>query len=86
MGANVYGILNGYQGMVDNKIKQLLWGSVSSVLHEVCINFLLYIFKGGTFIGTARCAAFTTREGRKTAVRNLLENGIDRYVLYSMNY
>ena len=38
-------------------------------------------FKGGTFIGTARCMAFMKREGRKIAVKNLLKRNIDRLVI-----
>ena len=34
--------------------------------------------EGGTVLGTARCAAFRTREGRLQAAKNLLERGIDR--------
>ena len=37
--------------------------------------------RGGTMIGTARCAAFRTREGRLLAAKNLLERGIDRLVV-----
>lgn len=32
--------------------------------------------QGGTVIGSARCKAFTTREGRLRAARNLVEHGI----------
>jgi len=70
MGANVFGILNGYQGMVDDKIRQLFWGDVADILSE-----------GGTFIGTARCAAFMTREGRKQGTLNLLRRGVDRLIV-----
>lgn len=32
--------------------------------------------QGGTMIGTARCKAFTTREGRLAAAFNLVDKGI----------
>lgn len=32
--------------------------------------------QGGTIIGSARCKAFTTREGRLAAAYNLLQHGI----------
>ena len=32
--------------------------------------------QGGTVIGSARCKAFTTRQGRLRAARNLVEHGI----------
>jgi 6-phosphofructokinase 1 len=37
--------------------------------------------QGGTAIGTARSEAFRTREGRRTAARNLVERGIDALVV-----
>ncbi len=36
--------------------------------------------QGGTFIGTARCKEFCTREGRVMAARNLMLNGINNLV------
>jgi 6-phosphofructokinase 1 len=46
------------------------WDSVSNILQQ-----------GGTVIGTARCAAFRTREGRRQAARNLLKRRIDGLVV-----
>jgi 6-phosphofructokinase 1 len=72
LGAQPYAITEGYQGMVDggNGIRRLEWDDVGSILH-----------RGGTVIGTARCAAFRERDGRLTAAANLLEHGIDRLVV-----
>src|SRR5512146_516304 len=71
-GAAVYAIYEGYQGMVDGgaQIRALDWDAVGGIMQ-----------RGGTIIGTARCAAFRTREGRLQAARNLLERGIDRLVV-----
>ena len=71
-GARVFAILEGYQGMVDggDGIREMDWDGVSGILH-----------RGGTAIGTARCQAFRTREGRLQAVRHLVERGIDRLVV-----
>jgi 6-phosphofructokinase 1 len=71
-GAEVYAIYEGYQGMIDggDRIQRMDWSSVGGILH-----------RGGTIIGTARCQAFRTREGRRTAVRNLLANNIDGLVV-----
>lgn len=68
----VYAIYEGYQGMVDggDRIHQCDWGFVGGILQ-----------RGGTVIGTARCMAFQTREGRRQAARNLLERGIDALVV-----
>ncbi len=62
----------GYQGLVDggDKIKQFGWDDVRG-----------FWSMGGTAIGTARCAAFRTREGRLNAVYNLIINGIDALVV-----
>ncbi len=71
-GAEVYAIYEGYQGMVEggNCIRPMQWGNVGGILH-----------KGGTIIGTARCAEFRERSGRLLAARNLVHNGIDSLVV-----
>jgi len=71
-GVEAYGIYEGYQGLVEGgqRIRPLTWDSVSGILH-----------RGGTIIGTARCPAFRTREGRLQAAHNLLAHGIDRLVV-----
>jgi len=71
-GILVYAIMEGYQGMVDggDQIRALQWADTGGIMQ-----------RGGTVIGTARCAAFRTREGRLQAAKNLLERGIDRLVV-----
>jgi 6-phosphofructokinase 1 len=71
-GADVYAIYEGYQGMVDGgeQIRKMTWDAVGGILHQ-----------SGTAIGTARCADFRTREGRRRAAKNLLEKGIDGLVV-----
>jgi 6-phosphofructokinase 1 len=71
-GLDIYAIYEGYQGMVDggDRIRKMSWDSVGGILH-----------KGGTIIGTARCEAFRTREGRMQAARNLLMHGIDSLII-----
>src|SRR5262245_29233394 len=71
-GVAVYAIYEGYQGMVDggDRIRSMNWDDVGGIMQQ-----------GGTVIGTARCAAFRTREGRLQAAKNLLERGIDRLVV-----
>ncbi|KAM3603657.1 uncharacterized protein V6R79_000221 [Siganus canaliculatus] len=67
VGAKVYFIHEGYQGMVDggDNIKEATWESVSSMLQV-----------GGTVIGSARCKEFRTHEGRLRAAQNLVERSI----------
>ncbi|XP_061614296.1 ATP-dependent 6-phosphofructokinase, platelet type isoform X2 [Phyllopteryx taeniolatus] len=67
VGAKVYFICEGYQGMVDGgeNITEATWESVSSMLQV-----------GGTVIGSARCKDFRTHEGRLKAALNLVKLGI----------
>ncbi|XP_028288491.1 ATP-dependent 6-phosphofructokinase, platelet type isoform X11 [Parambassis ranga] len=67
VGAKVYFIHEGYQGMVDGgeNIKEATWESVSSMLQV-----------GGTVIGSARCKEFRSHEGRLKAAHNLVRHGI----------
>ncbi|XP_029978777.1 ATP-dependent 6-phosphofructokinase, platelet type isoform X4 [Sphaeramia orbicularis] len=67
VGAKVYFIHEGYQGMVDGgeNIREATWESVSSMLQV-----------GGTVIGSARCKEFRTHEGRLKAALNLVQRGI----------
>jgi 6-phosphofructokinase 1 len=71
-GAEVYAIYEGYQGLVDDGeyIKKMTWDSVGGILQL-----------GGTMIGSARCDVFRTREGRKTAAKNLIKAGIDGLIV-----
>ncbi|MBI2893465.1 MAG: 6-phosphofructokinase [Deltaproteobacteria bacterium] len=71
-GVDVFAICEGYRGMVEgaDRIRPLGWESVGGILH-----------RGGTVIGTARCEAFQTRDGRLTAAENLVRHDIDRLVV-----
>lgn len=73
-GARMYAIREGYQGAVDGAeaggITEVGWDDVGNILH-----------RGGTIIGTARCAPFREREGRLQAAAHLLDLGIDRLVV-----
>ncbi|XP_073710853.1 ATP-dependent 6-phosphofructokinase, liver type [Misgurnus anguillicaudatus] len=67
VGAKVYLVYEGYQGLVDggDNIKLAHWQSVTNIIQL-----------GGTVIGSARCKAFTTREGRLAGAFNLVKRGI----------
>nr|KAF6383202.1 phosphofructokinase, liver type [Pipistrellus kuhlii] len=67
VGAKVFLIYEGYEGLVEGgeNIKPANWLSVSNIIQL-----------GGTIIGSARCKAFTTREGRLAAAYNLVHRGI----------
>ena len=68
----VFGIYNGYEGLVagGQAIQALAWDSVGGLLQ-----------KGGTFLGTARSERFRSREGRRQAVLNLMQRGIQALVV-----
>lgn len=71
-GLRVYGIYDGYEGLVNGEeaIKPLEWKDVGGILQ-----------RGGTFLGTARSRSFRSREGRRQAVRNMLQHGIEAMVV-----
>ena len=71
-GLETYAVYEGYQGMVDggDRIRPIGWNDVGGILQQ-----------GGTVIGSARCQAFRSRDGRRQAVRNLVSHGIEGLVV-----
>jgi 6-phosphofructokinase 1 len=71
-GLEVYAVAEGYRGLVEGgvAIRRLDSADVGGILQ-----------RGGTVIGTARSAAFRTREGRRRAAANLVHRGIDALVV-----
>ncbi|KAI9709728.1 MAG: 6-phosphofructokinase, alpha subunit [Bogoriella megaspora] len=71
-GCEAFGIYEGYEGLVQggDLIKKMDWDDVRGWLSE-----------GGTLIGTARCAAFRERAGRRKAAKNMVIHGIDALVI-----
>jgi 6-phosphofructokinase 1 len=65
----VFGIVRGYEGMIDGEIVRLGVRSVANIIQ-----------RGGTILKSARCPAFRTKEGRATAYANLKEKGIGSLV------
>jgi len=65
----VSGIIQGYQGMIDNHFVDMDSRSVCNIIQL-----------GGTILKTARCSEFRTVEGRKKAYDNLKAAGIDALV------
>ncbi|MEC1262809.1 6-phosphofructokinase [Bacillus swezeyi] len=66
----VYGIYNGYSGLINGKIEKLEIGSVGDIIH-----------RGGTKLYTARCPEFKTVEGREKGIENLKKYGIEGLVV-----
>ena len=66
---HVYGIYQGYEGMIEGKISRLETRDVGNIIH-----------RGGTILKTARSARFRTPEGRKMAYETLSAYNIDGLV------
>jgi 6-phosphofructokinase 1 len=66
----VYGVSEGYKGLIENLIKELHVRSVSKILGS-----------GGTMLKSSRSEAFRTPEGRAKAAENLRAKGIDALVV-----
>lgn len=69
-GLEVYGIMRGYSGMVEDEIIKMESRSVANIIQ-----------RGGTILKTARCKEFFEYEGRKKAYDNLKKRGIDGLVI-----
>ena len=69
-GLEVYGIMRGYTGMVENDIFKMESRSVANIIQ-----------RGGTVLKTSRCKEFFTPEGRKQAYENLKKHDIDGLVI-----
>lgn len=65
----VYGILNGYVGMIDDKIQPLQLRDMANIIQ-----------RGGTILKTGRSPEFMKAEGRAKAVQHLKEHNIDALV------
>lgn len=73
-GWSMYGINNGYAGLIAGNIRPMGTRDVGGILH-----------KGGTILGSARCEDFFTVSGRKSAIRALRQVGIDALVVIGGN-
>jgi 6-phosphofructokinase 1 len=71
---HIYGIMRGYEGMIDGNIKRLETTDVGNIIH-----------RGGTILKTARSQRFMTPEGRKQAYENLLDSDIDALIAIGGN-
>lgn len=69
-GLEVYGIMRGYQGMIEDDIMEMNTRSVANIIQ-----------RGGTILKTARCKEFMEYEGRKKAYDNLKRRKIDGLVI-----
>ncbi|MCT2343029.1 6-phosphofructokinase [Niallia taxi] len=66
----VYGVIGGYAGLISGNFKKLEVGSVGDIIH-----------RGGTFLFSARCEEFKTKEGQQKGIEQLKKHGIDGLVV-----
>ncbi len=71
---NVFGIYEGYQGLIEDSIKPLDARSVKNILS-----------RGGTVLKSSRSEGFKTKAGREKAYNNLKKYGIDALVIIGGN-
>src|SRR5438105_111823 len=64
-GAEVFGVRNGYAGLLADSLKPLQARDVGGIVQH-----------GGTVLGSARCPEFAEPSGRSAALRNLAARGI----------
>ena len=69
-GVQVKGIKKGYQGLLNEEIIDLQKKNVSDIIQ-----------RGGTILGTARCAEFRTLEGQQLGAEICRKHGIDGIVV-----
>ena len=70
----VKAIYRGYEGLVNNEIKEFTTENVSNIIQ-----------RGGTILKTARSKEFQTAEGRQKAYNNMVANNIDALVVIGGN-
>lgn len=73
-GVTVYGVRQGWQGLVDGQLRQLNARDVGGIIQI-----------GGTFLGSSRSAEFREESGRSKALRNLARHRIDGVVVIGGN-
>jgi 6-phosphofructokinase 1 len=69
-GLDIFGIMRGYNGMIEDDIYQMNSRSVANIIQ-----------RGGTMLKTARSKDFYSEEGRKKAYENLQKRGINGLVV-----
>jgi len=73
-GIECIGILDGFQGLIDQRISRLDYQSVNNIIH-----------RGGTILGTARSEEFRTEEGIQQAIEYIHQLNINGLVVIGGN-
>jgi 6-phosphofructokinase 1 len=83
-GVTVWGSLEGYEGLIDGRFRELTQATPDGVLSvDREVDFAGSM--GGTLLGSARSARFRDAAGRAQAVANLKARGIDGLVVLGGN-
>ena len=69
-GLKVYGVKNGYTGLINGEFEPLGKRDVSNILH-----------RGGTFLGSDRSPEMKTPKGQREAIRSMNNMGIDALIV-----
>ena len=69
-GLTPYFVYDGFEGLIDNKIKEATYAEVTGIIH-----------RGGTKIHSARSERFHHKEYREIAAQNLHNLGIDKLII-----
>ena len=70
----VFGIMQGYEGLIQGCIKSMNLGSVADIIH-----------RGGTILQTSRSSSFMSEAGRRAALEQLNKHGITGLVVLGGN-
>jgi len=73
-GLEVFGILRGYQGIIDDDMIRMDHRSVSNIIQN-----------GGSILVSSRCEAFMNPDGRQTALRHLKSRGLEGLIAVGGN-
>lgn len=74
LGSEVYGVYQGYQGLIENLIQPLGVRDVGGIIQQ-----------GGTMLGSARSEEFKTEAGRALALKHLRDHGIEGLIVIGGN-
>ncbi|RCW66314.1 6-phosphofructokinase [Saliterribacillus persicus] len=66
----VYGVYNGYEGLMEGNIKQMVIGSVGDIIQ-----------RGGTILYSARSEKFKTDEGQQQAIEQMKKIGLEGLIV-----
>lgn len=73
-GVEIFGVMRGYEGLIDNDLIPLNHNSVSGIIN-----------RGGTLLKTSRSKRFRNASGRRQAAKTVKDNSIDGLIVVGGN-